>query len=47
MRTLTSPESLLPAGEGQDEGRFSRCLALTPALSRREREKNDTHYLAV
>ena len=26
---------------------FLRCLALTPALSRREREKNDTHYLAT
>ena len=38
---------LLPAGEGQDEGRFLRCLALTPALSRGERGKSDAHYLAI
>jgi hypothetical protein len=33
--------------KAEDEGRFLRCLALTPALSRREREKNGTHYLAT
>ena len=34
--TLLKPESLLPLGEGQDEGSISQSLALT--LSRKEGE---------
>ena len=31
----------------EDESRFCRGLPLAPALSRREREKSGTHYLAA
>ena len=46
MRTVISTESLLPPGEGQDEGNFTAIFPLTLTLSRRERE-NNVHYLLV
>ena len=45
MRTAASMKSLLPPGEGQDEGAFHSHFPLT--LSLREREHNIAHYLPV
>jgi hypothetical protein len=38
VRTAVSIESLLPSGEGQDEGSFTAIIPLTLTLSQRERE---------
>ena len=47
MRTAVSIKSLLPPGEGQDEGEFYSYFSLTLTLSLREREHNNVHYLPV